>query len=252
TTTGIHITHHGAAHTPALRAWTQRSTAIRRWIRSTGAALSTPAARHNVIAAMTAFATPKACTSTPPSSRPGTSVLRVQQATPSAIRPTPSRNCSPWPQTSGRRWRWTRASLCSRSSSHSMACCRSSWRPSACQASLSSSGSMACSCRGRGGRGGVLADALLEAADPRGDVAFAQAEDLGDLTAAVLRPIEDEQGAVERRQRDDEALQHPHLPEHLVVAAAFVGQFVQAVLQRHRVPAVPALAPQVRDRGVER
>lgn len=40
TTTGIHITHHGAAHTPALRAWTQRSTAIRRWIRSTGAALS--------------------------------------------------------------------------------------------------------------------------------------------------------------------------------------------------------------------
>ena len=96
-----------------------------------------------------------------------------------------------------------------------------------------------------------LADALLEPADLGGDVGFADAQDLGDLAVTVVFEVEQEQGAVHRVESGDEALQHVQALPRFDVDALFVGQVVQAVVERYGPPPARAFTAQPGDRHVQ-
>src|SRR3546814_10808335 len=85
-----------------------------------------------------------------------------------------------------------------------------------------------------------------------GDVAFGDAQHLGDLAGASLVEVEQEQGAVERLEGGDEAMQHAQPCRGFVVGAIVVGHVVDGLVERHRVPAPVAVAAQERDRNVQR
>src|SRR5690606_35755062 len=168
------------------------------------------------------LSTPNACRTMPAASRPGRCRFCRQQATPSTTRPMPSTACRAMPAYSGRRLRRARSKLRSRSSCS----CSRSWRArrasSACQAESRASSSMMVSmCRGV--RSEFVAEALFQASDLGGDVAFADAEDLGDLALRPLVEVEQQQRAVQRRLAGDEGLQQAQLLLPLVVDDVAVG-----------------------------
>ena len=102
-------------------------------------------------------------------------------------------------------------------------------------------------------RSEFVADALLEASDLGGDVAFADAEDFGDLALWPLVEVEQQQRAVQRRLAGDEALQQAQPLFAFGIGGIAVGHVVHAFVQRHRVVPTPQFqVAQVADRHVAR
>src|SRR5690554_593655 len=200
--------------------------------------------------AITAVSTPKAWTMTPAASSPATSTLRVQHATPSSTSPTPSRSCSVIPTYSPRRLRRAPARRVSRRSWSWMDSLRSICSPSRSQAQRRSSMSIMF-CMSSSGGVEVVADAPLQARELGGDVAFADAQDLGHLAGAALLQVEQQQGAVQRFEGVDQGEQHAHLLPGLVVVAGRIRGFLRHLVQRRQHALAAARAAQVRDAHVQ-
>ena len=79
----------------------------------------------------------------------------------------------------------------------------------------------------------ALTDALFEAPDLGGDVAFADAEDVGELALWTLVQIQQQQGAIEWGLLLDEALQLQKVVLMFVVTGFAAGDIVQVGIQWH-------------------
>jgi hypothetical protein len=81
---------------------------------------------------------------------------------------------------------------------------------------------------------------------------FRCGEHVGDLAVTALVEVEQHQRAIEQGEDRDETAKRPHLHFHRRVAAVFVGDIVQLLVERHVVAAAMASASRVRDRHVQR
>lgn len=97
-----------------------------------------------------------------------------------------------------------------------------------------------------------LLDALLEASDLGGDIAFADAQNVGDLALWSFVQIQQQQGAIERSLLLDEALQQQKVVPVFVVAGIGAGNLVQLGIQWHGAqPQAHAVFAHMADRHVQ-